>query len=113
MVSVCADECMCKYADEHFVLYFYNIKFDKEFMELILRTNNEHSIAKIIALAEKLNITIEQRDKKTDYNNNEKDELKKRILSFKAQDSSSFGDASEWQRNERNDHSFRNGRLIR
>ncbi len=33
-------------------------------MELILKTNNQNSIAKIIALAEKLSVTIEQRDKK-------------------------------------------------
>ena len=73
-------------------------------MELILKTNNENSIAKIIALAKKLNVTIEQRGK--DINDNEKDVLKNRILNFKAQNSSSFGDASEWQRNERNDNNL-------
>ncbi|MBS1522563.1 MAG: hypothetical protein JST50_16310 [Bacteroidetes bacterium] len=71
-------------------------------MELILKTNNENSIAKIIALAKKLNVTVEQRGK--DINDNEKDALKNRILNFNAQNSSSFGDASEWQRNERNDN---------
>jgi len=69
-------------------------------MELILKTNNENSIAKIIALAKKLNVTIEQRGKVIE---SEKEELGKRILNFKANETSSFGDAAEWQRNERND----------
>jgi len=72
-------------------------------MELVLKTNNENSIAKIIALAKKLNVTVEQRDKEIE-NNNEKEDLKKRILNFKAHGPSSFGDAAEWQRNERNDN---------
>jgi len=72
-------------------------------MELILKTNNENSLAKIIALAKKLNVTIEQRDKKNE-NKNDHEELKKRVLNFNAQGPSSFGDASEWQRVERNDH---------
>jgi hypothetical protein len=72
-------------------------------MELILKTNNENSIAKIIALAKKLNVIVEQRDKEIE-DNNKKEDLKKRILNFKAESPSSFGDASEWQRNERNDH---------
>jgi hypothetical protein len=69
-------------------------------MELILKTNNESSIAKIIALAKKLNVTIEQRGKVIE---SEKEELGKRILNFKANETSSFGDAAEWQRNERRD----------
>lgn len=69
-------------------------------MELILKTNNESSIAKIIALAKKLNVTIEQRGKVIE---SKKEELGKRILNFKANETSSFGDAAEWQRNERND----------
>jgi len=72
------------------------------FMELILKTNNENSIAKIIALAKKLNVPVEQRGKEIE--DNDKENLKNRILSFKAQNPSSFGDASEWQKNERNDH---------
>ncbi|MFI5138392.1 MAG: hypothetical protein ACHQIM_11260 [Sphingobacteriales bacterium] len=69
-------------------------------MELILKTNNENSIAKIIALAKKLNVTIEQRNKMID-DKKEKEELKNRILNFKAAGPSSFGDAREWERNER------------
>ncbi len=58
-------------------------------MELILKTNNESSISKIIALAKKLNVTVEQRGKEIE-DNSEKEELKKRILNFKAQGPSSF-----------------------
>lgn len=71
-------------------------------MELILKSNNENSIAKIIALAKKLNVAIEQREKVVE-SKNEKEDLKKRILSFKAHNASSFGDAAEWQRDDRND----------
>jgi len=71
-------------------------------MELILKTNNENSIAKIVALAKKLNVTVEQRDKEI-QDNSEKAELKNRILNFKANGPASFGDATEWQRNERID----------
>lgn len=72
-------------------------------MEIILKTNNESSIAKIIALAKKLNVTIEQRGKVIE---SEKEELGKRILSFKAKETSTFGDAIEWQRNERQDRNL-------
>jgi len=69
-------------------------------MELILKTNNENSIAKLIALAKKLNVTIEQRDKSA-VEKEEIEELKQRILNFKAQSPSSFPDAAEWQQTER------------
>lgn len=71
-------------------------------MELILKSNNENSIAKIIALAKKLNVTVEQKDKVVD-DKKEREDLKYRILNFKAQGPSSFGDAAEWQREERKD----------
>jgi hypothetical protein len=71
-------------------------------MELILKSNNENSIAKIVALAKKLNVIVEQQTKVIE-DKNEKDELKRRILNFKANGPSSFGDASEWERNERED----------
>ena len=71
-------------------------------MELILKSNNENSIAKIIALAKKLNVTVEQKDKVIE-NKKEREELKNRILNFQAQGPSSFGDAAEWQRKERED----------
>ncbi|RWU03859.1 hypothetical protein [Pedobacter chitinilyticus] len=70
-------------------------------MELILKSNDEKSLAKIIALAKKLNIIIEKKNavsKKT-----AKSDLKDRILDFKAKESSSFGDATEWQKKERSD----------
>jgi hypothetical protein len=47
-------------------------------------------------------VAVEQRGKETDNDIDRKD-LKNRILNFNAQDTSSFGDASEWQRDERND----------
>jgi hypothetical protein len=45
-------------------------------MELILKTNNENSIAKIVALAKKLNVAIEQRGKAIE-DKDENEELKK------------------------------------
>ena len=70
-------------------------------MELILKSNNEESLAKIIALAKKLNVIIEKKD--IDFNNSAKINLKYRILNFKATTSSSFGDAAEWQQHESSD----------
>ena len=71
-------------------------------MELILKTNNENSIAKIIALAKKLDVAIEQRGKVVD-DNDKNEELKKRILNFRAKGRSSFGDAAAWECDERED----------
>ena len=71
-------------------------------MELILKTNNENSIAKIIALAKSLNVTVEERNNVT-KDGSEKEELKKRIFNYRATGQPSFGDPSEWQRNERED----------
>ena len=68
-------------------------------MEIILKSNNENSIAKIVALAKKLNVSVEQPSRPVDN----KEDLKDRILNFKSRDISSFGDGVEWQRNERND----------
>ncbi|SDG52286.1 hypothetical protein SAMN05421827_107167 [Pedobacter terrae] len=70
-------------------------------MELILKSNNEESLAKIIALAKKLNVIIEK--KNIDFNNSAKVNLKNRILNFKATTSSSFDDAAEWQQHQRSD----------
>jgi hypothetical protein len=71
-------------------------------MELILKTNNENSIAKIIALAKKLNVTIEQPGD-TAGDKKDAEELKQRILNFKAEGPSSFPDAAKWQQAERKD----------
>ena len=71
-------------------------------MELILKSNNEKSIAKIIALAKSLDVIIE-RPNKVAGDKHEKEELKKRILNFKAKEPSSFGDAAKWERIERED----------
>lgn len=71
-------------------------------MEFILKTNNKNSIARIIALAKELDITIEQREKAVE-NKKEKESLKKRILNFEAKEQSTFGDAAIWQNSERED----------
>jgi len=71
-------------------------------MELILKTDSENSIAKIIALAKSLNVSVEQRrgEIKT---KKEKEQLVNSILNFNAKGDSSFGDAAEWQRSQRDD----------
>ena len=74
-------------------------------MELILKSNNENSIAKIIALAKKLDVSVEQRDKAIE-DRKETEKLKERILNFKAQGGSSFGEAAEWQKAERKDRNI-------
>ncbi|MBS1532301.1 MAG: hypothetical protein JSU01_18510 [Bacteroidetes bacterium] len=62
-------------------------------MELILKTNNENSIAKIIALAKKLNVSVEQREKSENKEDIQK--LKERILNFKSEQPSSFSERIE------------------
>jgi len=71
-------------------------------MELILKTNNENSIARIVALAKKLNVAVERRDANHEQNE-ETEKIKERILNFNAGGPSSFGDAVQWQQNERKD----------
>jgi len=68
---------------------------------LILKSNNQQSIAKVLALAKKLNMTIEQRN--VDADQQEKELLKRRILKFKAKGINPFGDGSEWERKQRED----------
>ena len=70
-------------------------------MELILKSGNEQSIAKILALAKKLHVIVEQRGVSTNDSNRET--LKKRILNFKSDTPSPFGDAAVWEREERAD----------
>lgn len=52
-------------------------------MELILKSDNEESLAKIISLAKKLNVVVEK--KNADLNKKSSASLKKRILNFKAE----------------------------
>jgi len=68
-------------------------------MELILKSSNEQSIAKVLALAKKLNMSVERREVSAD--DKERKALKTRILTFKAKSENPFGDAAEWERNER------------
>jgi len=70
-------------------------------MEIILKSNNEESLAKIIALAKKLNVVIEKNN--TDNHHPARLNLKNRILNFKATGQSSFGDAAEWEQQQRSD----------
>ncbi|EHQ30083.1 hypothetical protein [Mucilaginibacter paludis] len=73
-------------------------------MELILKSNNEQSMAKILALAKKLNIVIE---KKNDLAGEiEKEVIKNRILNFKAKGTLPFGDAAGWEREQREDRAL-------
>lgn len=57
-------------------------------------------MAKILALAEKLNVTIERKD--TDTGESDREAIKHRILNFKS-DTSPFGDAAKWEREQRQD----------
>lgn len=68
-------------------------------MELILKSNNKESIAKIIELAKKLNVVVEKKDDGLYKQSREK--LKAQILNFKAAGDSSFGDAATWEREQR------------
>ncbi len=72
-------------------------------MELVLKSNNEQSIAKIIALAKKLDVTIEKKNLRIDK---EDKAIKERILNFKAASPSSFGDAVDWQKEQREDRNL-------
>lgn len=74
-------------------------------MELILKSDNESKLAKVIALAKKLNINIEQRDEFA-HSESYKTELINRILHFEAKGGSSFGDAATWERLEREDRNL-------
>jgi len=71
-------------------------------MELILKSNDEKSISKIIALAKELNVAIEKNQSITE-DHSEKEEIKRRILNFKATTPLSFGDPAEWERQQRED----------
>ena len=73
-------------------------------MELILKSNNEQSIAKIVALAKKLNVAVEKKDSVVETDT--KSTLKERILNFKAKASSSFGDIDKWQNEQREDRNL-------
>lgn len=70
-------------------------------MELVLKSNNEESLAKIIALAKALNVVVEK--KGAAINDTDKEAIKNRIINFKAKQPSSFGDAAERQKSERAD----------
>ena len=70
-------------------------------MKLILQSNDEKSLAKIIALAKKLKVLVEKES--PDFEKKGREHLKKNILNFSSKTSSSFGDAAEWERQQRSD----------
>lgn len=70
-------------------------------MEVVLKSNNEEKIAKILALAKQLNIIVEKKD--TVIGKHDREATKHRILNFKADGPSPFGDAAEWERKQRED----------
>ncbi|MDB5158731.1 MAG: hypothetical protein JWR50_3438 [Mucilaginibacter sp.] len=72
-------------------------------MELILKSNDKQSIAKIIALAKELNIIVEEKKSETETNGINREALKEQILNFRATSESSFGDPVQWQREQRED----------
>jgi len=74
-------------------------------MELILKSDNKRKLTAIIALAKKLDVSFEQRDEPVHYSN-ERDELAKRILNFKAKGSGSITDAAAWEREQRDDRNL-------
>ena len=69
-------------------------------MELILKSNNKESVAKIIELAKKLNVAIEEKDVNLSRQSREKSGAQ--FLNFKATGNCSFGDAATWERDQRN-----------
>ena len=71
-------------------------------MELILKTDNLSKVAKVIAFAKELNIAVEQRNSDK-VENQDRENLKQRILNFKAKSSSSFGDAAKLEVEQRED----------
>ncbi len=73
-------------------------------MELVLKSDNEESVAKIIALAKKLNVMVERKGSEAEHFDREV--LKNRIANFKGQEASSFGDAAEWEREQRNERNL-------
>ncbi len=73
-------------------------------MELILKSNNEKSLAKIIALAKKLNVNVEEKNTNTAASSRQ--QIKERILNFNATEPSSFGDAQSWEREQREDRNL-------
>lgn len=73
-------------------------------MEIILKTDNAVKVAKVMALAKELDIDVIQ--KAGNEKNVDKEALKERILNFRAEFPSSFGDAAEWERNEREDRTL-------
>lgn len=74
-------------------------------MELILKTNSPGKVAKVLALAEELHISVESRGTLL-KSRAEKETLKRAIMDFYAKSDSSFGDPANWGRAEREDRNL-------
>ncbi|WP_439584601.1 hypothetical protein [Dyadobacter bucti] len=74
-------------------------------MELVLKTDSDEQVELILAFAKKLNIIVESLNASTE-NQESREILKQRILNFRAENSSSFGDAAKWQDEERTDRNL-------
>jgi len=72
-------------------------------MTIQLEISNPQDAELILGLAKRLNIPFKQSAKKVVAEKSEREKAMERIRNFKAQTTSSFGDALEWQRNERED----------
>lgn len=69
-------------------------------MELILKSENKNKLAAVIALAKKLNISVEEREEQLQQTDR-RNELVNRILNFKAKRPGSIKDAAKWEREQR------------
>lgn len=74
-------------------------------MELVLKADTEEQVELILAFAKKLNITVESSNVLTEKQES-REILKQRILNFRAENSSSFGDAAKWHEEERTDRNL-------
>ena len=72
-------------------------------MELILKSNDEASIAKIISLANELHVVIEKLGTEP-RTGEEKEILRNRLLNFKATGPSLIEDPVKWQQEQRKDN---------
>ena len=71
-------------------------------MELVLTSNDENSLAKIISLAKKLNVIVERRIT-SEEGTEDIEVIKQRLLNFKATMPSSIENPLIWQREQRKD----------
>ena len=74
-------------------------------MTIQLEISNPQDAELILSLVKRLNIPFKQAARRV-VDKNEREKAIERIQNFKAQSPSSFGDALEWQRKEREDRAL-------